>query len=113
MNTPMQSLKRQETSALKRDTLIDVHFELRCDYMITKIAKLGNSVGVRIPKTLLEVVGLSDSDNVEIIAEKKMLIIKPVKERLTIEKLFQDWDGEGPEPYDWGKLDTPMGRELI
>ena len=81
--------------------------------MIAKIAKWGNSVGVRIPKTLLEVVGLSDSDNVEIVAGDKMIIIKPARQRLTIEKLFQDWDGKAPEPYDWGELDAPKGRELI
>jgi antitoxin MazE len=81
--------------------------------MIAKIAKWGNSVGVRIPKALLEVVGLSDNDNVEIVAEDKMLIIKPARERLTIDKLFEGWTGESPEPYDWGELDAPVGRELL
>jgi len=81
--------------------------------MTAKIAKWGNSVGVRIPKALLEVVGLSDSDSVEIVAEDNMLIIKPARERLTIDKLFQDWDGGAPEPFDWGELGAPAGRELL
>jgi antitoxin MazE len=80
--------------------------------MHTTIVKWGNSQGIRLPKTLLDIVGLSDNDSVEIIAKDKMLIIKPAKERLTIDKLFEGWDGEFPEPYDWGELDAPAGREI-
>ena len=81
--------------------------------MHTTIVKWGNSRGIRLSKALLDVVGLSDNDRVEIVAEDNMLIIKPARERLTIDKLFADWDGDAPEPYDWGKLDAPVGRELI
>jgi antitoxin MazE len=81
--------------------------------MVAKIAKWGNSLGVRIPRPLLEVIGLTDNDSVEIIAEDKILILRPARERLTLETLFQDWDGEAPEPYDWGELDAPVGRELL
>ena len=81
--------------------------------MQTAIVKWGNSRGIRLPKFLLDMVGFSDNDKVEIIASEKMLIIKPVKERMTIDKLFEDWEGEPPEPYDWGALDKPVGRELI
>ena len=77
------------------------------------IVKWGNSRGIRLSKTLLDVVGLSDSDSVEIVARNNMLIIKPARERLTIEKLFADWEGGLPEAYDWGALDSPVGRELI
>jgi antitoxin MazE len=82
--------------------------------MIAKIAKWGNSIGVRIPKPLLEVVGLADNDNVEIIVEDKTLVIRPTRERLTIDKLFKEWDGENtPQLYDWGESDAPVGRELL
>ena len=81
--------------------------------MRTAIVKWGNSQGIRIPKTLLDVVGLSDNDNVDIIAEDNMLIIKPARESLSLEKLFENWDGDAPELFDWGDLDAPVGRELI
>ncbi|MCL1805558.1 MAG: AbrB/MazE/SpoVT family DNA-binding domain-containing protein [Clostridiales bacterium] len=81
--------------------------------MHTTIVKWGNSRGVRLPKALLDVVGLSVNDSVEIVAENNMLIIKPTRERLTIDKLFADWSGEAPEPYDWGEINAPAGRELI
>ncbi|MCL2857004.1 MAG: hypothetical protein FWE19_04670 [Oscillospiraceae bacterium] len=81
--------------------------------MIAKITRWGNSDGVQIPRALLEVVGLSDSEDVEIVAKDKMLIIRPARERLSIEKLFEDWDGEPPEPYSWGEQVDLAGRELI
>ena len=81
--------------------------------MRTAIVKWGNSQGIRLPKILLDAVGLSDNDSVEIIAENNMLIIKPARERITIDKLFENWDGDAPELFDWGDLDAPVGRELI
>ena len=81
--------------------------------MQTTIVKWGNSRGIRLPKALLDTVGLSDNDSVEVVAGDNMLIVKPARERLTIDKLFEGWDGDAPEPYNWGELDTPVGRELI
>ena len=81
--------------------------------MHTTIQKWGNSQGVRLPKALLETVGLADNDNVEIVARGDEIVIKPVRERLTIDKLFNGWVGEAPELYDWGELDAPAGRELL
>jgi antitoxin MazE len=81
--------------------------------MRAKIAKWGNSTGVRIPKPLLEVVGLSDNDTVEIIAENKTLVIKPARERLTLEKIFDGTNQNAPDAYDWGEPDAPAGKELL
>ena len=38
---------------------------------------------------------------------------KPVNERVTLEKVFQGWDGDLPEPYDWGEMEAPTGKELL
>ena len=81
--------------------------------MQAKIAKWGNSTGVRIPKPLLEVIGLSKDDLVEITAEKKMLVIKPARERLTLEKIFRVSDNKASDSYDWGAQDEPAGKELL
>jgi len=81
--------------------------------MIAKVAKWGNSLGVRIPRPLLEVIGLTDNDSVEIIAEDKTLILRLAREKVTIDALFQEWDGEYPEPYEWGEHDAPVGREIL
>lgn len=43
--------------------------------MITRIVKIGNSQGIRIPKIILEQSGLSDE--VELTVQNKQLIIRP------------------------------------
>jgi len=45
--------------------------------MITRIVKIGNSQGIRIPKILLEQSGLSDEVELEVL--KNQLIIRPKK----------------------------------
>jgi antitoxin component of MazEF toxin-antitoxin module len=81
--------------------------------MRVKIAKWGKNAGIRIPKPLLEVIGLPDDGIVELVAENEKLIIKSARERLTLEKLFNDWEGDLPDSYDWGGLETPQGQELL
>ncbi len=46
--------------------------------MRTRLIRIGNSRGIRIPKPLLEQVGLKDT--VQIRAEKGRLVIQPQKE---------------------------------
>jgi antitoxin MazE len=81
--------------------------------MRAKIAQWGNSTGIRIPKALVEVVGLSANDIVEITAENEALIIKPLREHVTLEKLFHNFEQNAPDAYDWGELDAPAGKELL
>ncbi len=44
----------------------------------TRIVRVGNSRGVRIPKPLLELTGLAGADEVEIYAEADHLVIRPL-----------------------------------
>ena len=34
-------------------------------------------------------------------------------DRLTLEKVFSNWNGDAPAPYDWDDMDAPAGRELL
>ena len=52
--------------------------------MITRIVKIGNSQGIRIPKILLEQSGLSDE--VELEVQKKQLVLRPKR------SIRQDWE---------------------
>ena len=45
--------------------------------LLTKIVKIGNSQGIRIPKTILDQVNLGD--NVELLVEDDKLIIRPAQ----------------------------------
>lgn len=52
--------------------------------MRTRVIKIGNSQGLRIPKPILEQTGIKD--DVEIEVEKDQIIIRPVK------KAREGWD---------------------
>lgn len=72
------------------------------------IQKWGNSLGIRIPKTLAQKAGLVEGTPVEIILEDESIIIRP--KRYSLEKLLS---GVTPENLhreeDTGK---PVGREV-
>ncbi|MCL2095641.1 MAG: AbrB/MazE/SpoVT family DNA-binding domain-containing protein [Oscillospiraceae bacterium] len=81
--------------------------------MTGKISKWGNSLGLRIPRIAVETLGLNDNDIVNIETKGKSIVIRPMEKRLTLESIFEDWDGTPYDSYDWGELDKPAGRELI
>jgi len=72
------------------------------------IQKWGNSLGIRIPRTLAQKVGLAEGTPVEIILEKQSIVIRP--RRYSLETLLS---GVTPEnlhrEVDTGK---PVGREV-
>ena len=57
--------------------------------MKTSIIPIGNSKGIRIPKTILDQTGLSSGKNVELIVKGRNLIIMPAK-NTDIKKLFNE-----------------------
>lgn len=73
----------------------------------------GNAVGFRIPKSLQNISTIKDKTKIKIEAEPNRLVITKIAERLTLDEIFLDWDGEEYDSYDWGELDTPIGREMI
>ena len=80
--------------------------------MTMKILKWGNSQGIRFSKELLDRVGLSIDDPVDIKVNDKdeIVISKAKKEKITFEALIKDWDGSYPEfeEISWG---DPVGEE--
>jgi len=68
--------------------------------MQTTIVKWGNSQGIRLPKTLLESVNLTDSDIVDVVAENGSIIIKKSKVKrahIPLAERLKGWDGQ---PYE-------------
>lgn len=79
--------------------------------MTTTIVKWGNSQGVRIPKPLLENIGLAENDAVELVLEQDRIVIKKAdtKKRLTLAELFEGYTcAYAPQEVDWGE---PRGKE--
>ncbi|GAB4239383.1 MAG: AbrB/MazE/SpoVT family DNA-binding domain-containing protein [Stanieria sp.] len=74
--------------------------------MPLKIAKWGNSLGIRIPKHLLEQIKLQEGDEIEISATEDRLIVTPVKRiKYSLEELLEGMGEENLHPeIDWGEV---------
>jgi antitoxin MazE len=57
--------------------------------MSVKIQKWGNSLGVRIPKTVIEKVNLSENSEVEIESKNGSIVIFPVKKEYSLDSLLE------------------------
>jgi antitoxin MazE len=87
--------------------------------MYATIQKWGNSNGIRIPKVLLEALGLGENDRVELVQSEDAIMVKKVavnphktlEERLTAfyGKPIDQIDRLGESELDWG---TPTGAEV-
>jgi antitoxin MazE len=79
--------------------------------MKARIARWGNSLGVRIPSDIAGRVGLTDGDTVEIEAKGDRVVISPTRRRYKLEELL---DGMTPKEvrkaFDWG---PERGREIV
>ena len=82
----------------------------------TNICTWGNSRGIRLPKTVLDLVGLSDNDEVTLTIDDDAIIIrKAVHERKrrsypSLAERFAGYSGDYvPEEWDVGKS---VGREV-
>ncbi|GHU24803.1 hypothetical protein FACS1894172_08780 [Spirochaetia bacterium] len=87
--------------------------------MQTAIVKWGNSQGIRLPKSFLQNINISENETVDVILEKEMIIIKKINKkthRTTKERLLE-YFGEKYDQniisqqneIDWG---TPVGKEI-
>jgi antitoxin MazE len=80
--------------------------------LITKVAKWGNSQGIRFSKELLTQIDLRVGDEVEVRVSDGSLIVTPLtrgRVRLDLEQLVQKIpEGYQAEEVDWG---TRTGRE--
>jgi antitoxin component of MazEF toxin-antitoxin module len=81
--------------------------------MFSTATRWGNALGFRIPKSLQEVSNIYDKTKIKIEAEPNRLIITKIPEKLTIEEIFSNWNGDEYDSYDWGELEKPIGKETI
>jgi antitoxin MazE len=74
-----------------------------------RIAKWGNSLGVRIPKAVAKEVGLDKGASVEVKVSGRNLVLAPARREYTLTELV---DGITPKnrhgETDWG---SPVGNE--
>ena len=79
--------------------------------MSVKLQKWGHSVGVRLPKSMLDQVGLAEGALVDVLVEGDHLVIRRARRRPKLDELLDQCKPENrPEPIDFG---PPVGREII
>lgn len=79
--------------------------------MEVKLQKWGNSDGIRIPSNLLKLLNLKTNDKVDLNYEDdKIIIRKPKKKKISIEKKFAEYNGENlAKEFSW---DDARGKEI-
>jgi antitoxin MazE len=84
--------------------------------MKTKIAKWGNSLGIRLPKAAVEAIGLTPGAEVDIkVRGRELRLTRPIAaKQYRLEDLIAEMDRLGPENrpelVDWG---PDVGAEII
>jgi len=75
------------------------------------VSKWGNSLGVRLPKTLAAEIGVTEGQKVDVRAEGGRIIVEPVRAPLTWAKMLENTSpDELREAWDWGE---DVGRERV
>jgi antitoxin MazE len=86
--------------------------------MTTSIVKWGNSQGIRLPKTFLQNINISENDTVDVLIQNETIVIKKnnsKKHQTTKERILKFYGEEGiknvqkQKEINWGK---PLGREI-
>ncbi len=78
--------------------------------MYTTIQRWGNSQGIRLPKAILEMANLSESDTVELKVVDGKIIIEPAKEHRTLKERIAEYKGDY-QPHEWD-TGTSVGKEV-
>ena len=79
--------------------------------MSVTLHKWGNSVGLRVPKSLLDQLGLKQGVQVDVKVEGNRLVIEPVRHRrYTMAELLEGFTPDNRRgEVDWGER---VGREV-
>jgi antitoxin MazE len=79
--------------------------------MQVRLARWGNSLGLRIPKEVAAQAGLRAGIRVELAAEADRIVIKPARPRYVLAELLEGVTPEAMrEAFDWG---PDRGREIV
>ena len=80
--------------------------------MTTKIQKWGNSLAVRIPKSIMQNSGLVQGGEVVLELQNGLLFVRPKKQKeYTLKELLKGMTKENRhEPVDWG---PDVGNEIL
>ena len=79
--------------------------------MQVRVARWGNSLGLRIPKDIAQRVGLREGARVDIEVEGDRIVLSPARPRYVLAELLKGMTPQAMrEAFDWG---PDKGREVI
>lgn len=77
----------------------------------TQIAKWGNSLGLRLPKSVAREARVDDGDTVNVSVKDGAIVVRPARPTYSIDELVAKITRTNRhEECDWGP--APVGREL-
>lgn len=79
--------------------------------MDVKLQKWGNSLGIRIPKSLLSSLNFKENDILKIEqVDNKFVVSKSNKKKVSLKQLFSQYKGDNlSKEFEW---DENIGREI-
>ena len=79
--------------------------------MRARVARWGNSLGIRIPREIADKAGMAEGSEIEIEAKGERVVIAPARRRYKLEELLKGMTPKAMhEAFDWG---PDRGREVI
>ena len=79
-------------------------------HMETRVSRWGNSLAVRLPRSVAEEAGVTEGDLVDVVVQERSIVVRPRTRRYTLEDLLSGLpEGFEPETTDWG---PPRGKEI-
>lgn len=88
------------------------HLYLHCIYradMKTQLARWGNSLGLRIPRSVVVDANVADGDEVDVTVQDGAIVVRPAVRRYTLDELVAGITPRNKHPeVDWG---APVGEE--
>ena len=80
---------------------------------ILNLGKWGNSNDIRLPKGMLEKVGITPNDKeVSVNVTTDSIVIKPKRKEKLLDKLFENYDSNQPYPFEIVDKGGAVGKEL-
>ena len=78
---------------------------------IVSVRPWGNSLGVRLPKAVLQQANIQENDSLSIETKSEMILLKKVIRHRTFEDRLAEYNGIIEiSDFDWG---DPKGKELL
>ena len=79
--------------------------------MQVRVARWGNSLGLRIPKDIAQRVGLREGARVDVEVEGDRIVVSPARPRYVLAELLKGMTPDAMrEAFDWG---PDKGREIL